>query len=105
MEKTLLAEGDYFHEGKVRIYKTDDGKFFCEEIRRSAELDSEIDVVKFCGTDDYGPLLVMYDAAGISRAAYDLAWHLENENLRRHSLLHETEQLINEMKSVLERMA
>jgi len=46
MGKTLLAECDCFDEGKMRIYKTEDGKFFCEEIRRSAELDSEIDVVE-----------------------------------------------------------
>lgn len=102
MEKTLLVEADCFDgEGKVRIYKTEDGKFFCEQISRSATFDSEIDVVKFCDVGGYDPL----HAAGISRAAYDLVSFQEDEDFRRFTVRRGFEKLNNEMKSLMDSLA
>lgn len=83
MENTLLAANE-----NGRIYKTADGKFWCEEISRCALCDSEEEAGMFFGatySEEPTPeLRAFLEAAGVSpeRAAayeykHEARWHAE----------------------------
>ena len=81
MEKTLLAEGDYIDGKKIRIYKTEDGKFFFEEFNEYGPHDSEAAVGACVGI--FPETLELFQAAGFGEDIAVRVARYENEDLLR----------------------